>query len=294
LNCLRPSRTIATSMSKLSKFSRRILPKAVRRAVGAKHVCAAENVYHCCVHKTASQWLRKIFSDARTYRYCGLDVYNYEQELEGGADSRPLTARTFNEPFPARTIVTPIYIDLPGFQSIPKPEHFRAFFVPRDPRDAVVSWYFSVKLSHKVMNRIGEVREKLHSLSEEDGLCFVIDWISSRGVVAALRSWQQGAKSDSRLRIFRYEELTDENQFLTWQQLLAHCDIRMPSEVLQAVLADYAFSTLTKGRERGAEDVKSHLRKGVHGDWKNHFTPRVETLFRDVTGGLVEELGYSW
>ena len=282
------------SMSKLAKLSRRILPKPVRRALEAKHVCAAENVYHCCVHKTASQWLRKIFSDARTYRYSGLDVYNYEQELEGGADSRPLNQRTFDKPFPARTIVTPIYIDLPGFENIPKPDNFRAFFVPRDPRDVVVSWYFSVKLSHKVMNRIGEIREKLQVLSEEDGLQFVIDWVQSRGLLSALRSWQRGANGDGRLRIFSYEALTDERQFATWKELLAHCDIAMPDEVLRQVLNDYAFSTLTKGRERGAEDVKSHLRKGVHGDWKNHFTPVVERKFREVADGLVEELGYSW
>jgi hypothetical protein len=238
--------------------------------------------------------LRKIFGDQRTYQYCGLDVYNYEKELPGGADSRPVTERTFDEPFPARTIVTPIYIDLPGFQRIPKPEKFRAFFVPRDPRDVVVSWYFSVKLSHKVMNRIGEVREKLQALPEEDGLQFAIDRIASRGLYTALRTWQQGAGSDERLRIFRYEELTDENQFATWKQLLAHCDIRMPDDVLHEVLKDYAFSALTKGRERGAEDVKSHLRKGVQGDWKNHFTPAVENKFREVTGTLVEELGYLW
>lgn len=280
-------------MSKTSKWAR-ILPKPVRRALQASHVSGAENVYHCCVHKTASQWLRKIFHDQRTYQHCGLEVYNYEEELSGGVDTRRITERTFDGEFPRRTIVTPIYIDLPGFQRLPKPESFRAFFVPRDPRDVVVSWYFSVKLSHKVMGLIGDVREKLQTLSEEDGLQFVIEFVDSRGGFAALRSWQEGVASDSRLRIFRYEDLTGDHQFATWKQLLAHCDIQMPDEVLREVLKDYAFSTLTKGRERGAEDVKSHLRKGVQGDWKNHFTPTVENKFRGMTGGLVEELGYSW
>jgi hypothetical protein len=280
-------------MSKTSKWTR-ILPKPVRRALEAKHVSSAENVYHCCVHKTASQWLRKIFRDQRTYQHSGLEVYNYEEELPGGVDTRRITERTFDGEFPRRTIVTPIYIDLPGFQRLPKPEQFRAFFVPRDPRDVVVSWYFSVKLSHKVMGLIGEVREKLQTLSEEDGLKFVIEFVDSRGGFAALRSWQQGVAGDPRLCIFRYEDLTGDNQFSAWKQLLAHCDIQMPDDVLREVLKDYAFSTLTKGRERGAEDVKSHLRKGVHGDWKNHFTPGVEQRFRAVTGGLVEELGYSW
>ena len=281
-------------MSKITKLSRRILPKAVRRALGARHVSAVENVYHCCVHKTASQWLRKIFSDRRTYQFCGLDVFNYEQELPGGVDTRKITERTFDRAFPSRAIVTPVYIDLPGFERIPKPEKFRAFFVPRDPRDVVISWYFSVKLSHKVMGLIGDVREKLQALSEEEGLNYVIEFVESRGLFAALRSWQRGAGNDQRLRIFRYEDLTDEKQFATWKDLLAHCDVQMPDDVLRDVLKEYSFSALTKGRERGAEDVKSHLRKGVHGDWKNHFTPPVEKKFREATGALVEELGYSW
>ena len=280
-------------MSKSSKWTR-ILPKPVRRALKAKHVSAAENVYHCCVHKTASQWLRKILRDQRTYQYCGLDVYNYEEELPGGVDTRKITERTFDGAFPRSTIVTPIYIDLPGFQRLPKPESFRAFFVPRDPRDVVVSWYFSVKLSHKVMGLIGEVREKLQALPEEEGLQLVIGFVDSRGGFAALRSWQRGVSNDSRLRIFRYEDLTGDEQFATWRQLVAHCDIQMPDDVLREVLKEYAFSALTKGRERGAEDVKSHLRKGIHGDWKNHFTPIVEQKFRATTGGLVEELGYAW
>lgn len=281
-------------MSKPSKLARRIVPKPVRRALAARCVSIAENVYHCCVHKTASQWVSKILADKRTYKYCGLDAFNYERELPGGVDSRPLTERTFMSSFPRHTIVTPIYIDLPGCERLPKPKDFRAFFVPRDPRDIVTSWYFSVKISHKVMNRIGEMRRVLQELSEEEGLQNVIDAMEREGLFAALRSWQRGAGKDPRYRIFRYEDLTDSNQFTTWRQLMDHCDIRIPDETLRAVLQENAFSVLTKGRERGTEDVNAHLRRGVHGDWKNHFTPAVERKFREVNGSLVDELGYSW
>lgn len=285
--------TIRDFMSKAAKLTRRILPQTLRRALQSRHVSSAENVYHCCVHKTASQWIRKIFSDSRTFKYSGLEVYSAETGSDG-ADTRPMTERTYEQAFPRGTIVTPLYIDFAGFQRIPKPVQFRAFFVPRDPRDVVISWYFSVKLSHKVMGLIGDVREKLQVLPEEEGLQFVIEFVNTRGGFAALRSWQQNVAGDDRLRIFQYEELTDERQFATWKQLLAHCDIGMPDEVLKEVLKEYAFSALTKGRARGEEDQKSHLRKGVHGDWKNHFTPAVEKKFRAVTGSLVEELGYAW
>ena len=118
--------------------------------------------------------------------------------------------------------------------------------------------------------------------------------IMTTGPVDALRTWQQAAAGDPRLRLFRYEDLTGENQFPAWQQLLAHCDIRLPDESLRAVLKEHSFKVLTTGRERGVEDVTAHYRKGIVGDWKNHFTPAVEQMFRETTGSLVEELGYSW
>jgi hypothetical protein len=40
------------------------------------------------------------------------------------------------------------------------------------------------------------------------------------------------------------------------------------------------------------EDAISHYRKGVSGDWRNYFTPRVQSHLDKVTGGLVAALGY--
>ena len=52
------------------------------------HRSAAENIYHCCVHKTASQWIARILSAEETYRGCGLRTHRYQRELPGGADTR--------------------------------------------------------------------------------------------------------------------------------------------------------------------------------------------------------------
>lgn len=276
------------------KWAKRIIPKPVRRAFEVRYVSSAQNVYHCCVQKTASQWVRGLLQSKRTYRYSGLTVFNYEERLAEKVDSRPLTARAFDEPFPRGAIVTPIYIDQSGFKTIPKPERFRAFFVMRDPRDIVVSRYFSFKNSHPVIGNISTVRQDLNTMSEEEGLAYTIDQLVKRGLFEALRSWSQIAPADKELAAFRYEDLTGPEQFQTWRRLFDHCDIRMPDDVLRELLERNSFTALTKGREPGAEDVNAHLRKGVHGDWKNHFTRAVEEKFRGATGTLVEDLGYSW
>ena len=256
------------------------------------HRSAADNIYHCCVHKTASQWVARILDAEETYLACGLRTYRYQRELPGGADARKISERTFDKPFPARTIVTPIYIGWENFAAIPKPSAWRAFFIMRDPRDVLVSWYFSWKHSHRVMGDVGEQREKLQAMSEDDGLCYAVEQLHGQGLFAALRSWVSAPPQSANAAVFRYEDLIDANQLNTFQRLFTHCDIAMPEADLRALLAANSFAALAKGRERGVEDVTSHLRKGVHGDWKNHFTPAVEKKFRAVTGDLVEALGY--
>ena len=39
--------------------------------------------------------------------------------------------------------------------------------------------------------------------------------------------------------------------------------------------------------------AKGHNRKGIVGDWRNHFTPEDEAVFRDRVGGVFERCGYG-
>jgi hypothetical protein len=259
-----------------------------------KYRSKCRNIYHLCVHKTGSQWIRKILSDDRTYRYSGLVSYQYFLTLPGGVDGRRITERAFDVAFPEGTIVTPVYIDRDNFEKIPKPSVSRAFFVARDPRDILVSWYFSMKKSHAKMGKVDSIRESINAMPTDEGFAYAIDEIERQGLFAALRSWADvpGVGPDA-IRV-RYEDLVGGAQFEMFRNLFDHCDIRMPDKVLRELLNDCAFERLSGGRTQGQSDEASHYRKGVSGDWRNHFTPEIERHFRDVTGDLVVRLGYEW
>lgn len=265
-----------------------------RRESEVCYQSSSENIYHACMPKTASQWLARILSSGETYRYSGLRAHAYHRNLPGGVDKRKISERSFEEPLPPRTIVTPLYVSLENLLAIPKPASWKAFFVMRDPRDIIVSWYFSWKHSHPVLGGVAEAREKLRTLSKDEGLIMGIERFQKRGMFASLRSWARLPAGKKELMTTRFKDLVGPDQFEHFRRVFAHCDIGMPEDVLRTVLERNSFMSLTSGRPQGVEDVTSHLRKGVYGDWRNHFTTAVERKFRAVTGPLVEELGYAW
>lgn len=46
-------------------------------------------------------------------------------------------------------------------------------------------------------------------------------------------------------------------------------------------------------RKRGEEDSTSRFRKGISGDWKNVFTERDKSIYKEVAGDLLVQLGYE-
>jgi hypothetical protein len=251
------------------------------------------NVYHCCVHKTGSQWIRKILADPEVYRVTGLRPFAYAPRLPSDGKNRGYDQLRFESAFPRGTIVSPLYIDHPGFAAIPKPEPWRAFFIARDPRDVVVSWYFSTTHSHPTASNqsLQRTRVRLTGMSEEEGLVFTISSLRDYGLFDALEGWVRAAAASDEVLLVRYEDLIGETADEQWRRLLDHCDVHLGDAERRALLDRYSFERLS-GRRPGEEDPGSKLRKGVAGDWRNHFTPGVVEAFGEATGDLVRRIGY--
>ncbi len=250
------------------------------------------NVYHCCVHKTGSQWVRKVLADPAVYRNTGLRPYAYAPRLPPERRGRGYHGLRFEEPLPRRTIVSPLYISAEGFRAMPKPEPWRAFFVGRDPRDIVVSWYFSALRSHPTVNNpsLRRTREQLEAMSEEEGLIFAIDRLAQSGLFRALREWWEAPPEG--VLLVRYEDLIGPWAVEAWDRVFDHCDVALDPEQRRELLERYSFRRLS-GRHPGQEDPGSKLRKGVAGDWRHRFTAAVRRAFEEAAGDLATALGYG-
>jgi len=240
--------------------------------------CEYQNIYHCAMQKTASQWIKALFSDPAVYRHSGL---------------LPYVPRYYRwrspQPFPVNRAVLSLFASYERLASIPKPDRYRAFFVLRDPRDMVVSNYFSTRNSHAPMGDIPQVRSVLQEKPFKDGMLYLIGHLAEKGTFKALQSWATASSSET-IGLFRYEDLTGERQAAEVDRLMRHCGIAIPSSELADLLARYSFARMRGGR-RSAGAV-SHYRKGTAGDWRNHFDDDIHEAFAAATGNLVELLGY--
>jgi hypothetical protein len=178
---------------------------------------------------------------------------------------------------------------------------FKGFHVIRDPRDIMISGYFSHKISHPVDKNLNpwmlEHRNELLQLDLENGLLCELDY--SEPYFERLSKWnyRQNNIYETRferitpkpfeefLNIFRFVGLPfDENG-----QLVPEAGGKAVS--LADILKENSFER--SGRVKGQEDPNQHTRKGIVGDWQNYFTPTIAAAFKKRYGQLLVLLGYE-
>jgi lipopolysaccharide transport system ATP-binding protein len=168
-----------------------------------------------------------------------------------------------------------------------KPED-RGFHLFRDPRDALISGYWSWRNSHQNnKDTLLEMRETLQAASLEDGLILMLDHLI---MSVQMEGWKVNSY-DNILEV-RYEDLVA-NPTKKFREITSFLKIDVTDEEISDTMDLTSFERMSKGRKPGEEDTKSHFRKGVPGDWKNVFTDKVKDAFKERYGDHLIDLGYE-
>ena len=212
---------------------------------------------------------------------------------------------------------------------------YKGFHVVRDPRDVLVSAYFSHLHSHSTRGwqALADHRARLRQAPREEGLFLELEfsktsfeefdrWDYRQSNVLELKMEDlSAAPLDGFLRIARFLEILDEDRHSALGELSTLLTTRMnrlnhkgrrfmpgqlplfpvprirrhsiPPGLIRRILDKKSFQRMSGGRRKGEEDVKSHFRKGVPGDWRNHFTPELLAAFKERYNHLVIKLGYE-
>ena len=243
-------------------------------------------IFHCCIQKSGSQWFKKIFSDKIIWQQNKLLSYDPSDNFitEDPAILQKLIK------LPDNLIISPLYIRYSEFNKLQKPDAHKAFYIARDPRDLIISNYFSLKFSHDPYHPyILKMRDKLNSMSQDDGIMDIINSFTT-GTKETLGGWF--TQKSKKIKLIRFEDIFGAKQYDVFSDLLNHCNISVSSTDIKILLEKYSFKNIS-GRKQGSEDIKHHYRKGTPGDWKNYFTNQHKDLFKKLSDDLLIICGYE-
>ncbi len=267
-------------------------------------------------HKCATKFILAILK--LVCRDCGLNVLTVSSAKQVDGDLRTLLAES-------RADVL-AYMNA-QWRHAERLENFRGFHIIRDPRDVLVSAYFSHLHSHETRDwdALPAHRKSLQKLSKDDGLLLEMEFCAP--VFEAMRQWQYGHAHILELRfeqlvadpyqwflrVFEHLGLIDDDNRRAARRLLFGVQSTLnrgyrngagpipwrwpvrwiPAERMLAHVYENRFAKRAGGRDRGEENVEHHFRKGVPGDWKNHFSNEHVRQFNRRYGDLLEMTGYA-
>jgi len=140
----------------------------------------------------------------------------------------------------------------------------KAAFLYRDPRDVQVSLSF-----------------KKHGK-------FLFNEADLLKVVQQILLW----KTLPEVYCLNFENLRDDT-LNTLMDLCGFLGINAQPDFVRKVIELHSFKILSEGREKGSERADHHYRKGIKGDWKNHFDEAMKKRVKELCGTLLIELGYE-
>ena len=244
-----------------------------REAPQTKPVLPGPTILHVTHWKAGSQWINKILHGCVPERIVEPTVGEMQ---------------FLHRPILAGGVYPTVYVTKQQFDSVAARPDWRHFVVIRDLRDTLVSGYFSVKVSHAVIEIFQPtLRLKLQKLDLEEGLlCMMEEWLPPCARIQI--SWLEAGET-----MVKYEDLLTDDIGVLEPLLIDRCGLPVSRELLRKVVADSRFEKVAGGRKRGEENVGAHERKGIAGDWQNHFTPRVKQAFKLRYGALLIATGYE-
>jgi len=160
----------------------------------------------------------------------------------------------------------------------------------RDPKDVLISQYWSWLATHTNNNDlILDTRKRLQSMDQSAGMHMLVRE-SLVPFCNSIVSWIPEIEA-GRVTLLKYEDLL-RNFEPALESALEVVGAPLNEAKLKAAKEKYSFKKVTS-RKQGEEDQSAHYRKGVAGDWANHFDEALAKDFNDVYGHTMTALGYE-
>lgn len=231
--------------------------------------------------------------------------YVTEYQKSGGTWLGSLIADYLQIPFPQHNLLPMACACVLHNHWRYDPRLRRVFYLYRDGRDVMVSLYFHRAREVRAARERGERHphdrryERLfgRGWDPDDVRAHLPRFIEheARHPVGTRATWSEhvGEWAFDRPHVvtLSYEEMLADTVGALARVLPVHTGQPVDPERLRASVEKFSFRRQT-GRKAGQEDRASFKRKGIAGDWKNHFTREAAQVFDHHFGDMLVRLGY--
>jgi hypothetical protein len=240
--------------------------------------------------KSGTSWLKKMLTCYPGYQEVMLPEANVYEIDNAESHSFELPSDTFSR-FKKRLVVLKLHsCGSKHNLDVLTASNIQFVVIYRDLRDVAVSYCFYVRQTpwhpeYKLYNKLS-IQEGLR-LFADNMLCDYLDWIES---------WEKTSDSPLSL-VLSYENLLS-SPHEQLSKIANHFGLDSSLSKIEEIVSANSFLTLSSGREQGQENNSSFFRKGVAGDWVNHFTPELKELYKKLIGHFLVthhyEENFSW
>lgn len=154
----------------------------------------------------------------------------------------------------------------------------------RDPRDVVVSHYFSIRDAHLLNSqRMVELSKEAKSLSIDE---YVLADHPNKMISEYLEQAQKMMSSDKEILFMKYEDLMSEPKVFV-QKLCAFLGVTLSDEVLEEIIGSHFEPVEEENRQF------HHKRSGAWGQFKTKLSPESQSILWDKYGEAASLFGYA-
>lgn len=251
---------------------------------------AHPSILHFSVNKAATQYIKRVLGLCA--EECGLvNVSIHDYAFHGKfpyLDSlSPEEMQDYQHIFRPQGYCYSVFGGM--LDGVPDLDRYRIVLVLRDPRDVLVSSYFSVAFSHVAPGKESDKREEFIQMRARAQSSSIDEYVlaeSDRTLANYERYKRLLTERYPHAYVTQYEQMTAD--FAGWlKELLEYCELDVPMSL---------FTTLVQkhdAKRPRQENVQQHTRKGRPGDYLEKLQPATIAQLNHKFAPILDAYGYS-
>lgn len=235
--------------------------------------------------KSGTTWVEKMISSYQGFHELIVPDVTRHEIQSGGSHDYDLPNDMFTR-FDKALVLTKMHVhgSMHNVELL-RTSNIRYVILYRDLRDVAVSNFFYVR------NTPWHPEYKFYKDADTPQGLRIFAQRTLKDYERWVRSWHEN-RDPSLSVITRYEDLLSDDKSVM-KAIARLFELDDSDETITKITKANSFKAMSGGRAKGDSNENAFARKGVAGDWENHFDEELKVIYKEIIGEFLIEFGYE-